>query len=158
MLAGFESRTLSRRLTLVCCDGLQGAHVTGDTLCGSGGSIFGRDEQVEADELEVETLTRRQLASSYTDNIVAVIQMGDPSFVGRKSYDVGTCTRNGIFPRSRSSQTCLEGLASKIQSYCDAGDSYAQAGGLSLATHLSYVTKYGRRAADFVVQQFEASK
>lgn len=124
---------------------LQGAHVTGDTLCGGGSGYFGFGR-----------LFKRQIASTYGNKVVAAIQMGDPSFIAGKSYDVGTGTRNGIFPRSSTSQACLQNYASKIQSYCDATDQFCQAGGTSSAVHLSYVRKYGTQAADFVVRKAQA--
>lgn len=64
----------------------------------------------------------RQLPSDETKNIVAIIQMGDPTFVPGKSYDVGTSVTRGLFPRSNTA--CFDQFASRIQSYCDAGDEF----------------------------------
>ncbi|GAA5924652.1 hypothetical protein JCM10213_000407 [Rhodosporidiobolus nylandii] len=140
--------------------------VVGDSLCGSSGlysfgsgtggysfpsgtySYGGLSGYKSKRDAENTTVEKRQLSSNYQDNIVAVVQMGDPTFVPGKSYDVGTSRTAGIFPRGSTS--CFDQIASKIQSYCDTGDEFC-ASGASLQVHLSYVTKYGEQAASFVV-------
>ncbi|BGP16667.1 hypothetical protein JCM10213_000417 [Rhodosporidiobolus nylandii] len=149
----------------------QGAQVVGDTLCGSsqtstssfgasGGSTSGSGYSLPAGGWSLNNLggskarrakhndgiNKRNLAEHVKDNIVAVIQMGDPTFVAGKSWDVGSATRNGVSPRSGS---CFDNLADKTQSYCDQGDTFC-ASGSSMDTHLSYVRTYGQKAADFV--------
>jgi acetylxylan esterase len=60
-----------------------GAHVVGDAVCGGGG----------APNLGPETPA---LDKKYADKIVAMIQMGDPRFVSKKSFDKGTAMMNGV--------------------------------------------------------------
>jgi len=48
---------------------------------------------------------------------------GDPTWVPGQAYNKGTSTRQGIFPRPSSGLQCLNGFASRLQSYCDANDS-----------------------------------
>ncbi|GAA5924674.1 hypothetical protein JCM10213_000412 [Rhodosporidiobolus nylandii] len=145
--------------------------VVGDSLCGSSGlysfgsgtggysfpsgtySYGGLSGYKSKRDAENTTVEKRQLSSNYQDNVVAVVQMGDPTFVPGKSYDVGTSPSAGIFPRGSTS--CFDQIASKIQSYCDLGDEFC-ARGTSLAVHLSYVTKYGQQAASFVVGKASA--
>ncbi|BGO98882.1 hypothetical protein NBRC10513v2_003284 [Rhodotorula toruloides] len=157
----------------------QGAQVVGDSLCGSSGLYGGGGHSFPSgfsypsspyifsgfkrssmpSELATESpvakrsVEERQLPSDETKNIVAVIQMGDPTFVPGKSYDVGTSVTRGLFPRSNTA--CFDQFASRIQSYCDAGDEFC-ASGASLAVHLSYVTKYGSQATQFVVNKARA--
>lgn len=127
---------------------VQGAQVVGDSLCGSSGlfgggrysfpsgfsypsspySFSGFKRSSMPSELAKESpavkraVEKRQLPSDETENIVAIIQMGDPTFVPGKSYDVGTSVTRGLFPRSNTA--CFDQFASRIQSYCDFGDEF----------------------------------
>ncbi|KPV72292.1 carbohydrate esterase family 5 protein [Rhodotorula graminis WP1] len=154
----------------------QGAQVVGDTLCGSSGlfggfsvpSGFGSStsspwsfsglSKRDLDSFNTSTddaLAKRQLSSSISGNIVAAIQMGDPSFVPGQSFDAGTSRMRGLFPRSSSGVQCLQGFADRLRSYCDTGDEFC-ASGFSLAVHLSYVQRYGAEAAAFAVSRARA--
>lgn len=99
----------------------QGAQVTGDVLAGG---------------------------TAAAKNVAAVILMGDPAFVPGKSFNAGTSTRAGVFPR-RAARS-LDAFAARIQSYCDTGDNFC-AGGTSLAVHLGYTRKYNGAAEKFVL-------
>ncbi|GAA5926171.1 hypothetical protein JCM3775_005222 [Rhodotorula graminis] len=153
-----------------------GAQVVGDTLCGSSGlfggfsvpSGFGSStsspwsfsglSKRDLDSFNTSTddaLAKRQLSSSISGNIVAAIQMGDPSFVPGQSFDAGTSRMRGLFPRSSSGVQCLQGFADRLRSYCDTGDEFC-ASGFSLAVHLSYVQRYGAEAAAFAVSRARA--
>lgn len=39
------------------------------------------------------------VAAKYQKSVVAMIQMGDPRFMPKKSYDVGTSTQEGVSTR-----------------------------------------------------------
>ncbi|GAA5845151.1 hypothetical protein JCM9279_005454 [Rhodotorula babjevae] len=153
-----------------------GAQVVGDTLCGSSGlfggfsvpSGFGSSTSspwsfsgLSKRDLNSFTasnesdLVERQLSSTVSSNIVAAIQMGDPSFVPGQSFDAGTSRTRGLFPRSSSGVQCLQGFADRLRSYCDTGDEFC-ASGYSLPVHLSYVQKYGAEAASFAVSKARA--
>ncbi|GAA5999835.1 hypothetical protein JCM10207_005932 [Rhodosporidiobolus poonsookiae] len=102
----------------------QGAQVAGDTLCG--------------------------LSAQAQGKVVAMIQMGDPTFNPGKEFDVGSSNKPGIFANQQAD--CLDDNAAIIQSFCDNGDTFC-ASGASLATHLGYVREFGTEATDFVVQK-----
>lgn len=76
--------------------------------------------------------------------------MGNPTNVANMTYNVGTSTRNGVFPRQNTASS--QAYASKLQSYCDSDDEYCDSG-TSLSVHQSYIQKYGQAAVDFVVQK-----
>lgn len=83
----------------------------------------------------------------YHISVAAIIQMGDPRHLINKSYDVGTSINNGLFPRL-ADQGC-DHYASKIQAYCDFGDSFCDSG-LNVLAHLDYIEKYNTDALAFV--------
>ncbi|GAB7350303.1 hypothetical protein MBLNU459_g0938t1 [Dothideomycetes sp. NU459] len=113
----------------------QGAQIVGDVLCGTSESGF---------------TTTAPLASQYGKNVVAAVQMGDPSHVVGQSYNKGTSTHNGLFPRTNEAG-CAP-YVSKIASYCDTGDEFCDSG-TSLLDHLDYVELYGTAATQFVVSK-----
>ncbi|GAA5845149.1 hypothetical protein JCM9279_005453 [Rhodotorula babjevae] len=155
----------------------QGAHIVGDTLCGSFG-LFGRssedfsaiealdassdwqyeglsDEEINAFSVDEPTLSERAISATANKNLVAILLTGDPTWVPGQSYNAGTSTRKGIFPRPSSGLQCLNAFASRTRSYCDANDSVC-ASGFSTLVHLSYVAKYGTQAATFIVNKARA--
>ncbi|GAA6008303.1 uncharacterized protein JCM10292_005525 [Rhodotorula paludigena] len=139
----------------------QGAHVIGDVICDSptvstrsGSSRFGLVRRSKRSASSALSHVKRQLASPAASQIVAIIQMGDPAFVAGEPFDVGSSRKNGIFPRRDT--RCFEPFASRMQSFCDRGDTFC-ASGNSIATHLSYVRKFGDQAANFVVEQVNAA-
>ncbi|SUA72830.1 Cutinase [Nocardia otitidiscaviarum] len=113
----------------------QGAHVTGDAIAGGGGG--GR--------LGPET---PPVSAEVSDNVRAVIHMGDPRFVAGEPFDVGTARRNGRFPRGEDQR--LTPFGAKIRSYCDAGDVFCDSGKI-WPVHYSYLPKYSDEATRFVV-------
>ncbi|GJN89421.1 hypothetical protein Rhopal_002401-T1 [Rhodotorula paludigena] len=139
----------------------QGAHVIGDVICDKptfgtrlGSTRFGLGGRSKRSASSTFSHAKRQLASPAASQIAAIIQMGDPAFVPGEPFDVGSSRKNGIFPRRDTS--CFEPFASRIQSFCDQGDTFC-ASGNSIATHLSYVRKFGDQATDFVVKQVNAA-
>jgi hypothetical protein len=68
--------------------------------------------------------------------------MGDPSHVPGLSQDVGTSTKNGVFPRNNTA-ACAPS-ANITQSYCNSDDEFCDSG-TSLQVHVSYVQVLGRR-------------
>lgn len=113
----------------------QGAQVTGDVLGGGSGRRGGGSAPISADA---------------ADNVAAVILMGDPSFVPGESFNAGTSTRAGLFPRGAAQS--LDGFADRIQSYCDTGDTFC-ASGNSVQVHLGYTRKYNGQAEEFVLAE-----
>ncbi|KAH7346865.1 cutinase [Rhexocercosporidium sp. MPI-PUGE-AT-0058] len=113
----------------------QGAQVSADVMCGSSSR-------------RGSTSISSAIASK---NIIAVIEMGDPSRVSSQPFNVGTSTRKGIFPRTNAAS--CQG-AQFTQSYCDAGDSFCDSG-INTAVHFGYVAEYGSQAAAFVVSKFK---
>jgi acetylxylan esterase len=111
----------------------QGAQVSADVLAGGGGRLGGGSAPIGADA---------------ADNVAAVILMGDPSFVPGESFNAGTSTRAGLFPRSGAQS--LDAFADRTQSYCDTGDTFC-ASGNSVQVHLSYTRKYNGDAEEFVL-------
>ncbi len=112
----------------------QGAHITGDALAGGGGGRLGPETA--------------PVPSEVSDNVVAVVHMGDPRFMVGEPFDVGTAHRDGRFPRGENQR--LTAFAATIRSYCDAGDVFCDSGKI-WPVHYVYLPKYGDEAARFVV-------
>lgn len=120
----------------------QGAQVIADSLLGTSDAGF--------DYLQA------GVASKYQDAVAAIILMGDPTHVVGQPGSVGNATKNGLFARNNTNLYTSSGLATKLQSYCDANDLYC-ASGSSLAVHLGYVSEYGSAAVSFVVKALGGS-
>ena len=90
------------------------------------------------------------IASNIASHVTAVATFGDPRHVTNQSFDLGTSTRNGRFPRSQTQLNVLAGFASRIAAWCDANDTFC-AGGNSLNVHLTYLNRYQNAAASFVL-------
>jgi hypothetical protein len=114
----------------------QGAHVMLDVLGGGQGGSLG-------------TATP-PLASNIASHVTAVATMGDPRHVINQSFDQGTSTRNGQFPRSQTQLNVLAGFASRIHAWCDANDQFCDSGN-SLNVHLTYLNRYQTAATNFVI-------
>lgn len=82
-----------------------------------------------------------------------MIMMGDPRHIANTSFDVGTATMDGLFPRP-ANQSC-DSFASIIQSYCDEGDPFC-AGGNDTLVHLGYTKKYNDAALNFTNAKIKA--
>ncbi|GAA6041119.1 hypothetical protein JCM8097_004124 [Rhodosporidiobolus ruineniae] len=93
----------------------QGAQVTGDAISGGATGTSGRAARGNT-----------KLTQAAADNVVAIVQMGDPTFVPSKNFNVGSSNDPGVFERQDTS-------------------------GNSLATHLGYVREFGTDATDFIV-------
>jgi cutinase len=114
----------------------QGGHVVLDTLGGGGGGSLGA--------------TTPPISSSISSHVAAVVTFGDPRHVVGQPYDLGTSTRNGMFPRTSGQLDTLLGFAGRIQAYCDNNDQFCDSG-RSLNVHLTYLDRYQNAAADFVL-------
>lgn len=114
----------------------QGAHVVLDVLGGGQGGSLG-------------TATA-PIASNIASHVVAVATFGDPRHVTNQAFDLGTSTRNGLFPRSATQLGVLGGFASKINAWCDTNDTFC-ASGNSTQVHLTYLNRYQNAAATFVL-------
>ncbi|KAH8647048.1 cutinase [Tricladium varicosporioides] len=113
----------------------QGAQVAGDVICGTTSNGFTPTQPLDA---------------ALTKNIVAMIQMGDPTQVPGLTQNVGSSQNEGVFPRVNAAGcTTASAIA---QSYCDNGDTFCDSGN-SIATHLSYVNEFGTQAAQFVISK-----
>ncbi|KAF4554227.1 Cutinase-like protein 6 [Elsinoe fawcettii] len=120
----------------------QGAHIIGDALIGGDYAAFPA------------FVNGTGVGQKYLDQIAAVIMMGDPANVDGQSFLVGNSTRNGFFPRNNTERWEETGVGYKLQSYCDAEDTFCDSGTLgnrSLLIHIGYIPEYGNAAADYVV-------
>lgn len=116
----------------------QGAHVVLDVLGGGGGGVLG---------------TRTPpLASSIASHVTAVATFGDPRHVVDQPFELGTSTRNGLFPRSATQLRALTGFANRIQAFCDSGDTFCDRG-LNIAVHSTYLDRRQNDAAAFVLDK-----
>ncbi len=125
------------------------------------------------------TTTTPPISAAALNMIKAVIEMGSPRFVAGLSYDVGTCTAQGVsFPSTRSQPlpthahslltpspqfaarpsgyVCGSNSASKMKSYCDSTDPYCCTGN-DANSHQQYGNKYGQQALAFVKAQLSSS-
>jgi acetylxylan esterase len=115
----------------------QGAHVVLDVLGGGQGGSLG-------------TATA-PISTSIGSHVVAVATFGDPRHVPNQPFDLGTSTRNGLFPRSATQLNVLNSTYSgKIAAWCDANDEFCDSG-FSLNVHLTYLNRYQNAAATFVL-------
>lgn len=96
--------------------------------------------------------TVQPVSTSISSHVVAIANFGDPGHVVGQSWDLGTATRNGLFPRGASQLQLLSafGGGSKIAAWCDANDPYC-ASGFNLNVHLTYLNRYQNAAASFVL-------
>ncbi|KDR80063.1 hypothetical protein GALMADRAFT_1177279 [Galerina marginata CBS 339.88] len=116
----------------------QGAHVIGDAVAGGGG-VSGLGPATAP------------VAASVANKVVAIIQMGDPRHVPSQTFDRGTSTKAGVFPRAASQQYSAT-LQPRILSFCDANDEFCDSGN-SVQVHQTYLNRYQNTAAAFVLQQ-----
>ncbi|KAF9051781.1 cutinase [Panaeolus papilionaceus] len=116
----------------------QGAHVIGDAVAGGGG-VAGLGPATPP------------VASSVSDKVVAIVQMGDPRHVPDQSFDRGTSTRDGLFPRAANQQYSST-LQPRIMSFCDTNDPFCDSGN-DVEVHLTYLDRDQNTAAAFILQQ-----
>lgn len=116
----------------------QGAHVVLDVLGGGGGGVLGK--------------ATPPISASIAGHVTAVATFGDPRHVVDQPSDLGTSTRNGLFPRSAAQLRTLAGFADRIQAFCDSGDTFCDKG-LSLAVHSTYLDRHQDDAAAFVLDR-----
>ncbi|TVY54615.1 Acetylxylan esterase, partial [Lachnellula suecica] len=117
----------------------QGAQVAADVMCGTSSANFNSTPPLDA---------------ALSKNIVAVIQMGDPTHVPALSQDVGNSTKAGIFPRLNTAACGTS--AALTQSYCNADDKFCDSGN-SIQVHISYVQAFGTQAAQFVTSKVQGN-
>ncbi|KAH8658170.1 Alpha/Beta hydrolase protein [Xylariales sp. PMI_506] len=118
----------------------QGAHVVGDVLCGVRVGIWP---------------PRYPIDTYFTENLKAIIQLGDPTNVANLEWHAGNATHGGIFPR-QSFDDC-KNYGSEWKSYCDADDVFCDRGN-SIPVHMGYVARYKDQIVDFVVEQVNKPK
>jgi acetylxylan esterase len=116
----------------------QGAHVVLDVLGGGGGGALGEPTP--------------PVSSSIASHVTAIATFGDPRHVVDQPSDLGTSTRNGLFPRSDDQLRILAGFADRTQAFCDSGDPFCEKG-LRLAVHSTYLDRHQDDAAAFVLDQ-----
>lgn len=96
--------------------------------------------------------TVKPVSTSISSHVVAIANFGDPGHVVGQSWDRGTATLNGLFPRGSTQLGLLSafGGSAKIAAWCDFNDPYC-ASGFDLNTHLTYLNRYQNAAASFVL-------
>ena len=96
--------------------------------------------------------TVKPVSTSMSSHVVAIANFGDPGHVVGESWDLGTATRAGLFPRSSAQVSLLSafGGSGKIAAWCDSNDPYC-ASGTDLEVHLTYLDRYQNAAASFVL-------
>ena len=114
----------------------QGAGVVLDALGGGGGGTLGA--------------TVSPVSASVASHITAAVVFGDSRHVVGQSYNAGTATRSGLYPRTGEQISALSALAARLRAYCDAGDPYCDSGS-DLRVHLQYINRYQAEASQFVV-------
>ncbi|KAF5008508.1 hypothetical protein FDECE_5208 [Fusarium decemcellulare] len=119
----------------------QGAHVTMDVMCGASSDGFPK------------TVPQSTFIS---DNISAMILMGDPSLTAGQPFTVGSSHGSGIFPRHLVGG--CQSVSDKAISICDAGDPFCEAGGHDLKVHMAYVAVWGDYAVDHAVSLFRSAQ
>ncbi len=94
------------------------------------------------------------VSTAISSHVVAIANFGDPGHVVGQSWDLGTATRAGLFPRSSAQLKLLTafGGSGKIAAWCDANDPYC-ASGANLEVHLTYLNRYQNAAASFVLSK-----
>lgn len=92
------------------------------------------------------------VSTSVSSHVAAIAQFGDPGHVVNQSWDLGTSTINGLFPRTSAQLTLLNnfGGSSKINGWCDANDPFC-ASGNNTQVHLTYLNRYQTAAENFVL-------
>lgn len=134
LIISYEARCPRSKIALLGYS--QGAQVVGDVLCGTSETSWNSTAPENA------TLSK---------NIVASVQMGDPTFDLNQAQDVGNATKGGIFKRNNTA-ACPSSI---MKSYCNFNDTFCDSGS-SLVVHLSYVKVYGDVAAQWIVGKFVA--
>lgn len=114
----------------------QGAQIVLDALGGGGSGILGG--------------ATAPVAATVSSHVAAVVSFGDPRHVTGQAFDLGTATRNGLFPRSAAQLQALAAFAGRTQAYCDSGDEFC-ASGANLQVHLTYLNRYQSAATTFVL-------
>ncbi|KAI9050534.1 hypothetical protein LZ554_005695 [Drepanopeziza brunnea f. sp. 'monogermtubi'] len=132
MIEEYSARCPNSKIALMGYS--QGAQVVGDVLCGTSEANFN---------------TTQPIAEKYQKNIVAVIQMGDPSHMPNLPQNVGNSTKAGIFPRPNTA--ACKNMEPMTKAYCNADDRFCDSG-TSVPVHLAYVQNFGTQAADFVMK------
>jgi acetylxylan esterase len=119
----------------------QGAQVAADALVGQDDKFFSTSSPAN-----------QSIDQKYASQVACVILMGDPSFTTTETFHVGNASHNGFFPRTNVQEFGTLGLTDKIQSYCDANDTYCDSGNSSIV-HDSYVNEYGSQAASYCAKK-----
>ncbi|RJE21642.1 Esterase [Aspergillus sclerotialis] len=133
--------------TVVLLGYSQGAQIVLDSLCGSGSPQLGGTGKP--------TITKEKGANSAqtpTSTIAAVVAYGDPGHVTGESWNEGTATSNGIFPRPKGA---CDAWADVIHSYCNTGDPFC-ARGNNMMVHLSYTQTFNNQASQWANKQIKA--
>ncbi|KAG5972750.1 hypothetical protein E4U56_005776 [Claviceps arundinis] len=115
----------------------QGAHITGDALCGGTALDTG--------------VSTPPLSRDIARHISAVVWYGDPRHVPGKPFNKGNATTDGMFARE-GDQSC-DKYSDVLASYCDDGDAFCATTGDDLIVHLTYPDRYDETAAEFVSER-----
>ncbi|KAG6024404.1 hypothetical protein E4U19_003824 [Claviceps sp. Clav32 group G5] len=115
----------------------QGAHITGDALCGGVALDTG--------------VFTPPLSHDIGSHISAIVWYGDPRYVPGKPFNKGNATTEGMFARE-GDQSC-DKYSDVLASYCDEGDAFCATTGDDLIVHLTYPNRYDGMAAEFVKER-----
>ncbi|KAG5933105.1 hypothetical protein E4U59_007063 [Claviceps monticola] len=116
----------------------QGAHITGDALCGG-------------TALDTGVFTP-PLSHDIISHISAIVWYGDPRHAPGKPFNKGNATTDGMFVREGAYQSC-DKYSDILASYCDDGDAFCATTGDNLIVHLTYPNRYDEMAAEFVSER-----
>jgi len=118
----------------------QGAQVVGDALAGGG--------------IQGVSRLNAPVNRAVSERVAAVVMYGDPRHLVQTSFNVGTATKDGVFPRPMNQS--LNAFADKTKSFCNVNDPFC-ASGDDLAVHLAYPPQFDAQAAEFVTAKFQGT-
>ncbi|KAL6894740.1 cutinase domain-containing protein [Trichoderma evansii] len=118
----------------------QGAQLVQDALCGGTGGHFNSNPPLPSDLVK--------------NNIIAIALIADPTHIANTTYDRGTSTHNGVFPRTNT--TSCHQYSDLMSSWCEENDRYCDSGN-STTIHNEELVIYGYDVIQFVVGKWNAS-
>ncbi|KAH6656132.1 cutinase [Truncatella angustata] len=87
--------------------------------------------------------------------LAAVVLMGDPSYTPDQTFNAGTATNAGRFPRQ--DVAACGAVTSRIASFCNTDDTFCDSGN-NLQVHLSYIQTNGPDASKFIISKVKTNQ